>query len=235
MRLTLALRSVGLLVSLGLPSSALAQEAPPLEEAPLRPPQLAVEVGGFMSRMQHPTTFVPTSRDLVRTVEARNSAPRLTGGIHFNLLRGSGRSDLWWVNGVDWYFANDVEVLAFRPGLEKRFSLARRLTLGVGAFGGAAEVSVPTGQISQNGPGDPTSGPNLGDRFFEARAKKWIFGAGGMASLHYSFGRIVYTRVQAGYTQYFKKAEDFQVNSDLAGFSVSLSGPFAGALVGVSL
>lgn len=235
MRLTPALCSLGLLASLGLPSSALAEDVPSPEEAPRRPPQLAVEVGGFMSRMEHPTTFVPTARDLVRTVPSRASAVRLTGGVHFNLVRGSDRSDLWWVNGVDWYFADDVEVLAFRPGLEKRLSLTRRLTLGLGAFGGAAEVSVPTGQISQNLPGDPTTGPMLGPDFYEARAKKWIFGAGGMASLHYTFGRVVYTRLQAGYTQYFQRAEGFQVNSDLEGFSVSLSGPFAGALLGVSL
>ncbi|MBZ4421487.1 hypothetical protein [Myxococcus sp. RHSTA-1-4] len=232
MRLVPALRALGLLVSLGLPWSALALEAPLEDEAPRRLPQLAVEVGGFMSRMQHPSTLIPTSRQQTRTVESRNNAVRLTGGIHFNILRGSGRDDVWWINGIDWYFANAVDVLAFRPGLEKRLSLSRRLTLGVAAFGGAAEVSVPTGQINQNQPTDPGGGLSPGDNFYEGRARKWIFGAGGMASLQYSFGRIVYTRVQAGYTQYFQKADDFRVGSE--GFSVSLSGPFAGALLGAS-
>jgi hypothetical protein len=55
-----------------------------------------------------------------------------------------------------------------------------------------------------------------------------------MASIHYSFGRWVYTRVQAGYTQYFNKADGF-ASSATDTFSVSLSGPFAGVLLGLSL
>jgi len=235
MQIAPTLCSVGLMVSLGLPLAASAEDTPPQEEASSRPPQLAVELGGFITRMEHPTALVPTSRALVRTVESRDSAVRLSGGLHFNILRGSDRNDLWWINGVDWYFANDVQVLAFRPGLEKCFRLSRRLLLGVGAYGSAAEVSLPTGRISQNLPNDPNTGPMLGDDFFEARTQRWIFGAGGVASLHYSFGRWVYMRVQGGYTQYFKKAEGFEGNSTLNQFSVSLSGPFAGALLGLSL
>ncbi|WP_171818250.1 hypothetical protein [Pyxidicoccus fallax] len=227
MRLTAVMRSLGLLVSLGLSSSALAQEVPG-DEAPRRSPQLAVEVGGSLARMNHPSTFVPTTRNMTREVESRASAVRLTGGLHFNLRRGAGRNDLWWVNGVDWYLGDDVDVLAFRPGLEKRFVLARRLTLGVAAYGSAAEVSVPTGQINQ----DPGGGPTMGDSFYEGRARKWIFGAGGMASLQFAITRVLYTRLQGGYTQFFKKAEDFNVGTE--GFAVSLSGPFAAALVGVS-
>ncbi|MFP2911594.1 hypothetical protein ACLESD_42525 [Pyxidicoccus sp. 3LFB2] len=234
MRITPALCSVGLLLSLGLPRAASA-DVPPPEEPARRPPQLAVEVGGFITRLEHPTALVPTSRAMVRTVEPRNSAARLSGGLHFNLVRGSDRNDLWWINGVDWYLADDVQVLAFRPGLEKRFSLSRRLTLGVGAYGSAAEVSLPTGRISQNMPGDPTTGPTLGDNFYEARTRRWVFGAGGLASLQYSFGRWVYVRAQGGYSHYFKKAEGFEGNSTLNQFSVSLSGPFAGALLGLSL
>ncbi len=243
MRIASALCSVGLLVSLGLPTAASAADTPPGEAAdtppgetaPPRPPQLAVEVGGFFTRLEHPTALVPTSRAQLRTVEARHNAMRLSGGLHFNLLRGEGRNDVWWINGVDWYFADDVQVLAFRPGLEKRFALARRLTLGVGAYGSGAEVSLPTGRITQNLPSDPNNGPMLGDDFFEARTQRWIFGAGGVASLHYAFGRWVYMRVQGGYTQYFKKAEGFEGNSTVNAFSVSLSGPYAGAVLGFSL
>ncbi|WP_164019619.1 hypothetical protein [Pyxidicoccus trucidator] len=235
MRIAPTLCSLGLLVSLGLPLAASAADAPPEEEAPRRPPQFAVELGGFITRMEHPTALVPTTRALVRTVEPRNTAVRLSGGLHFNILRGSNRNDLWWINGVDWYFADDVQVLAFRPGLEKRFPLTRELTLGVAAFGSGAEVSLPTGRISQNQPDDPNNGPMLGDNYYEARTQRWIFGAGGLASFHYSFGRWVYMRVQGGYTQYFKKAEGFEGNSTLNQFSVSLSGPFAGAMLGLSL
>ncbi|MFP2927052.1 hypothetical protein ACLESO_17990 [Pyxidicoccus sp. 3LG] len=232
MKLTPALCSLGLLVSLGLPSSASATEPLPPEDA--RPPQLAVEVGGSLSRMQHGVTQVPTLRAQFKTVESRDSAARLSGGLHFNLLRGSNRDDLWWTNGVDWYFANDVQVLSFRPGLEKRFSLSQRLTLGVAAFGAASEVSLPTGQISMNGPDDPNNGLQLGSDYYEGRDRQWVFGAGGVASLHVNLGRVLYTRLQAGYTQYFQKADAFLVaNSD--SFSISLSGPFAGAFLGVSL
>lgn len=237
MRIAPALCSLGLLVSLGVPGSARAEDVPalPMEEPQGRPPQLAVEVGGSFTRLLHPSALIPMTTVLTKPLEARHSAVRLTGGIHFNILRGSNRDDLWWVNGVDWYLADDVQVLSFRPGLEKRFPLAKRLTLGVGAFGGAAEVSLPTGQIQQNQPGDPTTGPTLGRNFSENRARKWVFGAGGVASLHYSFGRWVYARGQAGYTQYFKKAEDFGLSAPGDSFSVSLSGPFAGLLLGLSL
>jgi hypothetical protein len=237
MRITPALCSLGLLVSLGVPASALAEDVPPpppMEEPQGRPPQLAVEVGGSFTRMEHPAALIPKTAALTKPLDARHNAVRLSGGLHFNLVRGSNREDLWWINGVDWYFADDVQVLSFRPGLEKRFALGKRLTLGVGAFGGAAEVSLPTGLIQRNNPGDPTTGPTLGSGFSENRDRKWVFGAGGMASLHYSFGRWVYTRVQAGYTQYFNKADDFASSSTDA-FSVSLSGPFAGALLGLSL
>jgi hypothetical protein len=234
MRVAPALCSAGLLVSLGLPTAALAEEAPQ-QESSERPPQLAVELGGAFSRMEHPTGLVPSSRAQVRTVEARNNAARLSGGLHFNILRGSDRNDWWWINGVDWYLADDVQVLAFRPGLEKRFSLSRRLTLGVGAYGSGADVSLPTGRIAQNNPYDPNTGPMLGDDYYEARTRRWVFGAGGVASLHYSFGRWVYMRVQGGYTQYFKKAEGFEGTSTLNAFSVSLSGPYGGALLGLSL
>jgi hypothetical protein len=228
-------RALGLLLSLGLPLSSAAQDAPQDESAWGRLPQVAVEVGGSWSRIQHPGTYVPTSRDLVRWVDGRVGAARLSGGLHFNILRGSQRDDLWWTNGVDWYLTGDVEVLAFRPGLEKRFKLGKRLTLGVSAFGGAAEVSVPTGRITQDIPNDPNGAPQYQPRYYEAKSKKWIFGAGAAGSLQANFGRFVYTRVQAGYTQYFKRAEDFAVSSDLQGFSVSLSGPWAGAAVGVNL
>lgn len=229
-------RTLGLLLSLGLclPATAAAQ-AQPGDEGWHRPPQLAVELGGSWSRMVHPSTYVPTSRDLVRTVDARNGAMRLSGGLHFNILRGSDRNDLWWTNGVDWYLSGgDIEVLAFRPGLEKRFSLSRRLTLGVSAFGSAAEVAVPTGRMTTQQP-DPGGAPQFEPNYYEAKAKKWVFGGGAAGALHLHFGRFLYTRVQAGYTQYVKKAEGFQVSSDLEGFSVSLSGPWAGALVGVNL
>ncbi|MCP3144496.1 hypothetical protein [Pyxidicoccus xibeiensis] len=233
MRLTPALCSVGLLVSLGLSSPALA-EGLPGEQTERRPPQLSVEVGGSVTRMNHASTQIPSFRQEFKPVESRASAPRLSGGLHFNILRGSNRDDLWWTNGVDWYFANDVQVLSFRPGLEKRFPLSQRLTLGVAAFGAASEVSLPTGVISQNLPDDPNNGPQLGTDYFQARDKRWIFGAGGVASLQVGFGRFVYTRLQAGYTQYFRQAKGFVVTTSDS-FSISLSGPFAGALVGVSL
>lgn len=236
MKTTPALPALGLLLTLGLPVSAAAQDAPQEESAWGRLPQVAIEVGGSWSRIQHPGTYVPTSRDLVRWVDGRIGAARLSGGLHFNVLRSSQRDDLWWTNGVDWYLTGgDVEVLSFRPGLEKRFKLSQRLTLGLSAFGGAAEVSVPTGRIMQNIPNDPNGAPQFEPQFSEAKSKKWIFGAGAAGALQANFGRFLYTRVQAGYTQYFNRAEGFGVSSDLEGFSVSLSGPWAGAAVGVNL
>lgn len=236
MRIAPALCSLGLLVSLGVPAAALAEDAAAPADADgnyARPPQLAVEVGGSFTRLEHPAAFVARTAVLTKPLDARHNAVRLSGGLHFNLVRGADRDDLWWMNGVDWYFADDVQVLSFRPGLEKRFSLAKRLTLGVGAYGGAAEVSLPTGHIQMNQP-EP-NGPTLGSDFSQNRARKWLFGAGGVASLHYSFGRWVYSRVQVGYTQYFNKAEDFGDGATSDGFSISLSGPFAGVLLGLSL
>jgi hypothetical protein len=231
---TPTLRALGLLVSLGLPLSAAASDAPREDEGWSRIPQLAIEVGGSWSQMRHPTTYVPARFNEVRQVHAREGAARLSGGLHFNLLRGSGRSDFWWTNGVDWYLAGgDVEVLAFRPGLEKRFSLSRKLTLGVSAFGGIAEVAVPTGRLLQNL--DPTGAPIFQEGFSEAKAARWIFGAGAAGALQANFGRFVYTRVQVGYTHFFQKAEGFEASPGQESFSVSLSGPMAGASIGVNL
>ena len=236
MKLDSALCSLGLMVSLGLPASALAEDAPPPPQSDgnyARPPQLAVEVGGSLTRMEHPAAFIARTAVLTKPLDARHNAVRLSGGLHFNLVRGSNRDDWWWINGVDWYFADDVQVLSFRPGLEKRFSLGKQLTLGVGAYGGAAEVSLPTGHIQFNQP-EP-NGPVQGSGFSENRARQWVFGAGGVTSLQYSFGRWVYSRVRVGYTQYFQKAEGFGDGATSDNFSVSLSGPFAGALLGLSL
>lgn len=231
---TPALRALGLLVSLGLPLSAAASDEAGAPEGWSRVPQLAIELGGSWSQMRHPTTYVPSRFNEFRQVHAREGAARLSGGLHFNLLRGSGRSDLWWTNGLDWYLAGgDVDVLAFRPGLEKRFSLSRRLTLGVSAFAGIAEVTVPTGRVLQNV--DPTGAPIAQQGFSEAKAGRWIFGAGAAGALQAHFGRFVYTRLQVGYMQYFQKAEGFEASPGNEDFSVSLSGPMAGATIGVNL
>ncbi|WP_050989218.1 hypothetical protein [Corallococcus macrosporus] len=236
MSVTRAMRPLGLLVSACLPAPALGAEPPLEQEAPPPPPQLAVEVGGTLSPMRHPATEVPTMRSRVKTVSARNGAARLSGGIHFNLLRDFDRSDWWWTNGIDWYLAGgDVQVLALRPGLEKRFSLTRNVTLGVSAFGSAAEVSLPTGQIGQAQPGDPGYSPIGGSNFYEGRMRKWGFGAGGLAAVQVRLGRYVHARVHGGYTHYFAKPDGLQPTPEAEPFTVSLDGPFAGALLGLDL
>ncbi|QDE83087.1 hypothetical protein BHS07_16805 [Myxococcus xanthus] len=236
MSATRAVSTFGLLVSACLCSPALGAAPSPEQEATLPPPQLAVEVGGTLSPMRHPATEVPTLRSRVKTVNARSGAARLSGGLHFNLVRGSERSDWWWTNGIDWYLAGgDVQVLALRPGLEKRFSLTRNVTLGVSAFGSAAEVSLPTGQIGQVQPGEPGYTPIGGNNFYEGRIRKWAFGAGGLAALQVKLSRYVHARVHGGYTHYFEQADGLQPTPDAAAFTVSLDGPFAGALLGLNL
>ncbi|NVJ13044.1 hypothetical protein [Myxococcus sp. AM010] len=223
MSVTRAVCTVGMLVSACLSAQAVGAAPPPEQEATLPPPQLAVEVGGTLSPMRHPATEVPTLRSRVKTVSARKGAARLSGGLHFNLVRGSERSDWWWTNGIDWYLAGgDVQVLALRPGLEKRFSLTRIVTLGVSAFGNAAEVSLPTGRIGDN-------------NFYEGRMRKWSFGAGGLAAIQLKLGRYVHARMHGGYTHYFEKAGGLRPTPEAAPFTVSLDGPFAGALLGLDL
>ncbi|AKQ66620.1 putative lipoprotein [Myxococcus hansupus] len=233
MSLIRAVCTVSVLVSSTLSSVALAAE-PPEEAGP--PPQLSVEVGGTLATMRHPATEVPTIRSQVRTVNARRSAARLSGGLHFNLVRGSDRSDWWWTNGIDWYLAGgDVQVLALRPGLEKRFTLTRSLTLGVSAFGSAAEASLPTGRVNALRPGDPGYRPVGGNNLYEGRMRKWAFGAGGLVALQLQLSRLVHARVHGGYTHYFREADGLRSTAEAEPFTVRLNGPFAGALVGLML
>ncbi|WP_426746148.1 hypothetical protein VZQ01_38820 [Myxococcus faecalis] len=235
-----SLYGLGLLMAWGPVSPAFADTPPPPPEPEQerRIPQVAVDVGGGWGRMQHPTTDIPGLRNEVRTVGARANAVRLAGGIHFNMVRGSGRTDWWWTNGVDWYLlGDDVQVLALRPGLEKRLSITDSLSLGVSLFGAASEVSLATGRISANIPGTGGGDPVIDGRYFQARSRKWIFGGGAGAALQYQLNRWFHTRMQVGYTQFVSQAKNFQV-SPVKGpdsFSVSLSGPWAAAYVGVGL
>ncbi|WP_426751881.1 hypothetical protein [Myxococcus sp. Y35] len=228
--------TVSVLVSSSLSPAALATEASEESRAPGLPPQLAVEVGGTLAPMRHPATQVPTLRSRVRTVDARRGAARLSGGIHFNLVRNFDRSDWWWTNGIDWYLAGgDVQVLALRPGLEKRFMLTRSLTLGLSMFGSAAEVSLPTGRINALQPGDPGYRPLDGINFYEGRMRKWALGAGGLVALQLQLARHVHGRIHGGYTHYFREAAGLRPTPDTEPFAVELQGPFAGALLGLDL
>lgn len=230
---------IGLCLTLG-PAFMAGASVPPETESGMaqRPPQLSVEFGGSLGRIQHPTAYMLDWRDQTSTLGARASATRLAGGLHFNMVRGSDRSDWWWTNGVEWYLTgDDLEVLAIRPGFEKRFSLTGKLLLGLNLFGAASEVSLSSGRMSATRPDDGATNPDPNSAFFQRRIRKWTFGGGGSAALQYQFSRWVHTRVNVGYTQYVKQAKSFGLvaDSEPDTFAVSLSGPWAAAYVGVDL
>ncbi|NTX13614.1 hypothetical protein HUA76_22660 [Myxococcus sp. CA056] len=229
----------GLLFALGPAFTAGASSSPPgtASDMAQRPPQLSVEFGGSWARVQHPTAYMLDWRDRTSTLGARASAMRLAGGLHFNMVRSSDRSDWWWTNGVEWYLTGgDLQVLSVRPGFEKRFALTGKLLLGLSLFGAASEVSLASGRMFATEP-DGTAAPEPDSGAFQRRVRKWTFGGGGSAALQYQLNRWVHTRVNVGYTQYVKQARNFGMvaDSEPDTFSVSLSGPWAAAYVGVSL
>lgn len=230
---------IGMLLTLG-PAFAAGASAPPEPESGMaqRPPQVSVEFGGSWGRMQHPTAYMLDWRNQTSMLGARASSTRLSGGLHFNMVRSSGRSDWWWTNGVDWYLTGDeLQVLSVRPGFEKRFTLTGKVLLGLNLYGAASEVSLASGRMFATVPPDGTPNPDPDSAFFQRRVRKWTFGGGGSAALHYQLSRWVHTRVNVGYTQYVKQAKSFGMVADTAPdtFSVSLSGPWAAAYVGVDL
>ncbi|MCP3169735.1 hypothetical protein [Myxococcus qinghaiensis] len=230
---------IGMLLTLG-PAFAAGASAPPEAESGMaqRPPQVSVEFGGSLGRMRHPTAYMLDWRNETSMLGARASSTRLSGGLHFNMVRSSGRSDWWWTNGVDWYLTGDeLQVLSVRPGFEKRFTLTGKLLLGLNLYGAASEVSLASGRMFATVPPDGTANPDPDSAFFQRRVRKWTFGGGGSAALHYQLSRWVHTRVNVGYTQYVKQAKSFGMVADTAPdtFSVSLSGPWAAAYVGVDL
>lgn len=79
------------------------------------------------------------------------------------------------------------------------------------------------------------SSPALGAASPQEGMRKWAFGAGGLAALQLQVSRYVHARLHGGYTHYFAKAGGIQPTPDAAPFTVSLDGPFAGALLGVDL
>ncbi len=235
-------RVLGLLVVVltlrwGSAAASVAQEPEP----PHAPEQswVALEAGGAGATLRHQAAALAQfDGDTLRAVSARSMAPRLSLGVHFGLGRLLGVRGLWETNTLDWYFSRGVRAVGFRVGAEKHLALSRDLSLGLGAFGAAADVSLNTMQLtgfeprssaSANGPRSFTEGVS------EERAHQWLLGTGGTLALHLHVDGSVYVRAQVGYAHYFQEASQFRTGDAVhtwPGFSVSLSGPSAGLLMG---
>jgi hypothetical protein len=204
---------------------------------------LSLELGGAWGAMKNPAAeLFPTPGGRPRATRARAMAPSGSLGLHFDLSRSFGLRDFWETNTLDWYFADNLHTVALRLGVEKRFHLYRRLSLGLGAFGAAGDVSVGTGRLATTTTTTTTTDENTGETQTETEKKTselwahaWVFGAGGQAFLHYTLSPAVYLRLQAGYTHYLDPAKRFTSRGrvyERPGFSVSLSGPSVGLLLG---
>ena len=233
------LTSTLLLGLMGLPAVALAEDAPPDPSAL----KVALDLGGTVGPMRHPaSTLPPSPLGDDRYTPARESAARVTVGAQVALSQFFNVSNLWESNTLDWYLAGKLRAFSLRMGLEKEFPLSRRFSLGLAAHGAAAEVSMGTSESTfvdapNESPTNPDSLPPA-DAVGELRAHQWLYGLGGTVSLLVLTDSPVYFRLQAGYIQYFDKAQRFELRGrDVTpvGFAVSLSGPSGGLSVGVRM
>jgi hypothetical protein len=234
-------RALGLLVVWavlrgGSAAASVAQEL----EAPSAPEQswLALEAGGAAATMRHRAVALASyGGDTLREVPDRTMTPRLSLGVHFGLGRLLGVRGLWETNTVDWYFARGVRAFALRAGAEQHLALGRNVSLGLGAFGAAADVSLNTLELTgmpSRRPASEGAAP-FPERVSEQRAHQWLFGTGATLALHLHLEGSVYVRAQAGYVHYLQEASRFRAEDTVhtwPGFSVSLSGPSAGLLMG---
>ncbi|HYH98902.1 hypothetical protein [Hyalangium sp.] len=225
-----------LLGLLALPAKARAEEPPPPKDS--SPLKVDLDLGGSRGALEHPaTTLPPNPIGLQRTASDRASATRLSLGARLALSQFFNVRSLWQTNVLDWYLTGDLRIFSLRVGVEKELALSRRVALGLGVHGAAAEASFGTGETVFNAPSIPDTGP-APDSVQELRASQWLFGLGGNVSLLFLTGSPLYVRLQAGFTQYLSKANHFETRGrdyTPEGFSVSLSGPSAGLSVGVRL
>lgn len=238
-RLLTLLTSTLLLGLVGLPAVALAEDGPP-DASSLK---VGLELGGSLGPMRHPASALPPSPlGDSRYAPARDLVGRVTVGTQLSLSQFFNVSSLWENNTLDWYLAGKLRVFSFRVGLEKELPLSPRFSLGLAAHGAGAEVSMGTGETTfvpapNESPSSPDSSPSS-EAVGELRAHEWLFGLGGTVSLLMLTDSPIYFRLQAGYTQYFDKAQHFEVHGKdftPVGFAVSLSGPSGGLSVGVRL
>jgi hypothetical protein len=239
-RRPLTLPASTLLLGLGmLPAVALAENISP--DTPSL--KLALDLGGTVGPMRHPaSTLPPSPLGDDRYTPARKSAARVTVGTQVALSQFFNVSNLWETNTLDWYLAGRLRAFSLRIGLEKEVPLSPRFSLGLAAHGAAAEVSMGTSETTfvdapNESPTNPDSTPPA-NAVGELRAHQWLYGLGGTVSLLVLTDSPVYFRLQAGYLQYFDKAQHFELHGkDITpvGFAVSLSGPSGGLSVGVRL
>jgi hypothetical protein len=225
-----------LLGALLLPAMARAEDAPPPMDTSSS--KVALDLGGTLGALRHPATELPpTTLGLRRTTSDRDSATRVTFGTRLALSQFFNVDSVWESNVLDWYLAGNLRIFSVRVGVEKELALSRRFALGLGLHGAAAEASFGTGETFTNSPEFPNEGPGP-DTVGELRANQWLFGMGATASLLVLTRGPLFLRLQSGYTWYPSKAQHFTArHKDYTpeGFSVTLSGPFAGASVGVRL